>query len=204
MLLRVRVRPTLNGYSFLSKLREFDCNLPEGCAADIAQWIRRDPKRWHTITPRQLEKLVADIFRSNFTNAEVSHVGRPDDGGVDVIFVETTNKQWLIQVKRREKPNSSEPVETIRNLLGTMVLENASLGIVVSTADHFTYRAYEATGRAKKCGMIIELIDRKKLDKMLDPVLPDRPWLEVLKREAPEYARLFADKIHSDLQLKLF
>ena len=154
--------------------------------------------------PRNLEKLVADIFRANYENAQALHVGRPDDGGVDVIFIDTENRQWLIQVKRRESPGHAEPVETIRNLLGAMVLSKSSLGIVVSTADHFTYRAYEAVGRARECGMRINLIDRKKLDRMLDPILPDRPWLSVLLKEAPEYAKLFAEKIESDLQLKLF
>lgn len=183
--------------SFLSKLRNFSDKLPEGCASEIAQWVRRNPKRWHTIDPYRLEKLVADVFKATYTHAEVTHIGKPDDGGVDVLFIETDGKQWLIQVKRREKPKHAESVETIRNLLGTMLLEGSSWGIVVSTADHFTYRAYQAVNRAKERGMIVKLIDRTLLNHMLGSVLSDRPWLIPLRTAYPDFANRFAEMIPS-------
>jgi hypothetical protein len=191
---------------FLGKIREFDTALPVSCKEEIASWIRRNPTRWHSINPISLEKLVADIFRSNYEKAEVTHVGKPDDGGVDVIYIDIEKQQWLIQVKRREKPEYSEPVSTIRNLLGTMVLENASHGIVVSTADHFSYRAYDAINRAKERGMTIELINRRALDQMLTGLLPDRPWLGPIQWIFPEFTSRLLKKIPSKhyRQLKLF
>lgn len=183
-------RPDLTVYAythFIGKFRTFDEIFPEGCAQEIATWIRRNPKRWHSINPTKLEQLVADIFRANDSHVEVSHVGRPDDGGVDVIYIDAEKKQWLIQVKRREKPQSVEAVETIRNLLGTMVLENSAYGAVVSTADHFSYQAYKAVNRAKDRGMVVRLLDRRALDHMLTGLLVDRPWLKPLYPIFPEF-----------------
>ena len=57
------------------------------------------------------------------------------------------------------------------------------LDFLVSTADHFTYRAYEAVARAKEIGKIIQLIDRGKLNRMLGPMLPDRPWRSIIKEK---------------------
>jgi hypothetical protein len=190
--------------SYLSKIREFTLDLPEGFSTELAQWIRRNQSLWHSINPYKLEMLVADIFKANYSKAEVIHVGKPDDAGVDVLFIDTSGHQWLIQVKRRERPEHAEGIETIRNLLGAMVLQRATYGIVVSTADHFTYRAYQAVGRAQECGMTVELVDRKKLERMLDPVMPDRPWLKVLDTNFPDFAERFAEKIPSTRQLKLF
>lgn len=134
--------------AFISKGREFESKLPESCLSEAAQMIRRKQQIWNTIEPRRLEELVADIFRANYSECEVIHVGQPGDGGVDVVFIDSANQQWLIQVKRRESPFAAEGIGTVRNLLGAMMLNGALKGIVVSTADHFTFRAYEAVGRA--------------------------------------------------------
>lgn len=187
------VAHTYKGY--LSKIKEFDNQLPEGFTQEFARWIKADERRWHSMLPRGLEELVSDIFRSLYHPAEVIHVGRPDDGGVDVVFVESKDKRWLIQAKRREKPTYGEPVSTVRNLLGTMILENSSYGMIVSTADHFTYRAYDAVQRAREKGFLIELIDKGKLSKMLDAVLPDKPWIKVLKQEYPDTVQRFDEVI---------
>lgn len=173
----------------LGKIREFHDKLPDGCSEEIASWLRRKPDNWHSINPKGLEKFVADVFRANFSTSEVMHVGKPDDGGVDVIYVDADKKQWLIQVKRREKPNSTESVSTIRNLLGTMLLNNSTHGIVVSTADHFSYRAYSTVKRASELGMTIRLIDRAVLDRMLDGLLLERPWLGSLSYAFPDFVK---------------
>lgn len=173
----------------LGKIREFEETLPDACSTEIATWLRRKPDFWNSVNPSRFEKLVADVFRANYSHSEVRHVGSPDDGGVDVLYVDADKNQWLIQVKRREKPEATESVTTIRNLLGTMLLEDSSYGIVVSTADHFSYRAYHAVHRASERGMTIRLIDRKAFDHMLDGLLVDRPWLGTISATFPELAK---------------
>jgi hypothetical protein len=166
---------------FISKIREFERVMPDVCFSDLARMIRRQQGIWHTISPRKLEELVAHVFRANYSQSEVFHVGKPDDGGVDVIFIDSQETQWLIQVKRREGPDKAEGVSTVRNLLGAMLLNDKLNGIVVSTADHFTYRAYQAVHRASEIGMHLRLIDRGKLDRMLKPLIQDGTWQKMLE-----------------------
>jgi hypothetical protein len=77
-----------------------------------------------------------------------------------------------------------------------MLLEGVCHGIVVSTADHFTYRAYQAANRATEIGMTVKLIDKGILDRMLEVVLPDvLPWLVNLMNSYVEFPAESIDKI---------
>jgi hypothetical protein len=189
---------------YISKLAEFETRLPQECSAEFAQHLRRNPSLWHSMAPRTLELLVAEVFKHSSRVSEVFHVGRPADGGVDVLFVDSGRAQWLVQVKRRESPSASEGVSTIRNLLGAAVLHQAIRGVVVSTADHYTYQAYRARSRAEEVGYTLDLIDRGKLNRMLNPLLPDRPWLRFIGEEHPRWRGYFEAEIPSRLQLRLF
>lgn len=178
--IRALLRDDYSLTTLSSKLRTFDEEAPEGTLGEVAQWFRRHPRLYNTVSPTYLEKLVARIFTNSGQYVEVHHVGRPDDGGVDVVLVESESRSWLVQVKRREDAKSSEPVSTIRNLLGAMILQESQLGIVVSTADHFTFRARESAAKANSLGFKVDLLDRKALDAMLARALPVEPWKKVL------------------------
>lgn len=167
--------PPLDNWAYISKLREFDINLPEGCSEELTLYIRRHPNFLYSCNPTRFEKLVADVFRANYTHAEVFHVGKPGDGGIDVLLIETGSEQWLIQVKRRKSQKRSESVKTIRDILGAMVVEGTPRGIVVSTTERFSQPAIQAVTKAKRNGMTVYLVDKGILNKMLDPLLPDRP-----------------------------
>ena len=177
--------------SALSKLREFEVALPEGVHKEAAQHLRRNPDLWHSVDPHGLERLVAAIFQANHTHCEVMHVGGPNDGGKDVLFVDDNRRQWLIQVKRRVHAAKGEPVSTLRNLLGAMVLHQGRHGMVVSTVDHFSYRMRQAAGRAAEVGMTVKLINKHLLDRMLEPLLPPFPWQPLLEAELPDLVETF-------------
>ncbi|WP_425985264.1 restriction endonuclease [Ensifer sp. R-19] len=155
--------------------RAFDSKIPPECAGELAQYLIRDPDRWHDLHPTLLEKLVADIFRANYADADVIHVGGPGDLGVDVIFVESADREWLIQVKRRRK-GTSEGFETLQKLLGTLLLKGGRYGIIATTADHFTHAVHKQIGRAADVGVPIDLVDKGKLIRMIDPLMPENPW----------------------------
>ncbi|MEU7524643.1 restriction endonuclease [Saccharothrix sp. NPDC042600] len=174
-----------------SKTREFDTVAPAGTLEEIAQWFRRHPYLYNSVHPSYLEKLVAKVFEASGAYADVKHVGRPDDGGVDVVLVESETSTWLVQVKRREHPDSVEPVSTVRNLLGTLVLGGSEKGIVVSTADHFSYRAREAVDIAARKDFVVRLIDRRAFDRLLATRLPKAPWKEVMARINDDRVRWF-------------
>ena len=196
--------PPPDFHAYISKLREFGTNLPEGCSEELALYIRRHPNFLHSCDPKGFEKFVADVFRANYTNAEVLHVGKPSDGGIDVLLIEARGEQWLIQVKRRGSQKSSEGVSTIRELLGAMFVEGVRTGIVVSTVERFSPDAQGIVAKAKKRGMTVHLVDKGIFNKMLDPVLPDRPWLDPISEVDEEISSYLADQIPTDNQLYLF
>jgi len=182
--------------AYVAKARVFNDALPECLPSELAQAFRRSPKLWSTINSHKLEVFIADVLRANYAPCEVIHVGKPDDKGVDVLFIDADKEQWLVQVKRRQLPTASEGISTVRNLLGAMIVAGNLRGILVSTADHFTYRANEAIGRAKEFGMTVELVDRNKLNRMLDPIIPQNPWYSVVASESKEeLAKKFTHQI---------
>lgn len=179
--------PTSEWEAQLGKLAEFELCLPEGCQPELAKHLRAAPSMWHNLSPQKIERLVADIFKANYTPCEVMHVGQPDDGGVDVVFVDSGGRRWLISVKRRLHPAKGEGVATVRNLLGAMLLKNSRYGVVVSTVDHFTYRAYEAASKADDIGFTLSLVDLGKLKRMLTPLLPTMEWCDIIRDHKPEW-----------------
>lgn len=187
--------PTSVGWeAWISKVRSFDTVPPE-CLAELAIHLRQKQEHWFTIDATVFEKLVAGVFRVYYPDAEVIHVGRPGDGGVDVLFVNAGGLETLIQVKRRQSPKKSEGVQTVQNLLGVISVSDAVRGMVVSTADLFTYSAYRLTAKAEQKGIIIDLIDRGKLDAMIGKVLPQNPWLPAVKAHYPELVRPFKKQL---------
>lgn len=173
----------------ISKIKEFNDLQPDECNQEFASYIRRNPSFWNTVDPIKLEKLVRDIFKANYEDCEVIHVGKPNDKGIDVLFIDTDKKQWLIQVKRRSKKKAVEGFQTITNVLGAIYLQdNIFDGIIVSTADHFSYHAEIAAKKASSKGMKIKLIDKGKLNRMLDPFLKKEPWFDYLaEQDIKEY-----------------
>jgi len=129
-----------------------------------------------------MEKIIREIFKGSFADAEAIHVGGPYDGGKDIIFVESSGRKWLIQVKRRVSKTATEAVTEVRNLLGVMTYEGVQHGVIASTADHFTVAAQKYATGARSRGFVVELLDRGVLNRMLTNLLPTDPWLQFLEQ----------------------
>lgn len=172
----------LGGSIVTSKLATFEESLPPGVSLEVAIALQQRRKCLSEISPRLLEQLVAAIFRANYEHTEVRHVGRPGDGGIDVLLVESETSEWLVQVKHHVKSKAAESVTTIRNLLGTLVLEQRTRGVVVSSADHFSYFASKASNQARLLGYEIELVDRQLLARLLERCMSDESWLAPLRQ----------------------
>ncbi len=162
----------------------FHQDLPDGYASELARALRQRPHLWHHATPTRLEKFVAEIFRANCSPCEVRHVGGTGDGGVDVLLISALGTRIPIQVKRRAGLTKREPISTIREFLGALLLRDARIGVVVSTATGFTAPALNAVAAARDRGFLIELADRSVLDDLLGPLIPHRPWRRLF--EHPE------------------
>lgn len=153
----------------------FAPRLPDACASELAQYLRRRPGAWNELPPRRMEVLVAELFRANYRHTEVLHVGRPGDRGVDVLFVDDQHTQWLVQVKRRERSDRAAGFETLQRVLGTLALTGGRYGVIATTADSYSHQARAAANEARTRGFHVELLDRGRLDRMLGPLLPEAP-----------------------------
>lgn len=169
----------------------FEDDIPHACNEELSQHLRRNPQKWHEINPHRFEKLVADIFKANYMNSEVIHVGGPGDRGIDVIFIESNGRKWLIQAKRRADPKKAERFSTLQSILGTLVLERETHGIVVSTSNCFSRQAKLAQNKASQAGFIIRTVDKGVLDRMIGALLPSTPWSEIFN--LPELNHLSDD-----------
>ncbi len=190
--------PPPDNWVYKSKLREFNPNLPDGCETELSLQIRRDPDLLYSFNPRRFEEFVADVFKANYTNAEVTHVGGPKDGGVDVLLIDAEQEQWFIQVKRRGPQKPAEAVSTIRNLLGVMSVKGVRTGVVVSTAERLSPDAQQFVDEAKAIRKNIYFVNKDDFNRMLDPVLPDRPWLDPIREVDEEIANYLAYHIPSE------
>lgn len=175
---------TLRTTGAISRLRTFSPVMPEGCASELAQHFRRNEKLYTHIDAYAFERFVADVWRANYSVAEVHHIGKSHDRGFDVYYVDSEKRDWMIQVKRRESLNRSEGVDTIFAMAGALLCAGQPRGIVVTTASHFTACAIKnaKVNAPENGGKVIELVDRNALDRMLTPLLPDKPWRDRLQR----------------------
>lgn len=162
-----------------AKLEEYRYDDESIPIQELRAYVDSRPEEIRSISPKNLERLVADVYRSSGQYANVMHVGKPADGGVDVVLVQGDGEPVLVQVKQRAM-GGTESVVTVRNLLGAMYREGALRGAVVSTADAFSWHAIrEASGNVERLGVtyVVELVDEGKLSAMLTDTASDpRPW----------------------------
>lgn len=128
----------------------------------------------------KMEELVKSVFENHF-NCEVKHIGGSGDGGIDLFIIEKDGP-IAVQVKRRMKKNKSEPVTTVRSLIGAIQLNDfqAKKAKIVSTAMKFTTPAKEAANKAVHKNILdeFELIDFPSFVSMLNLAegkIPE-PW----------------------------
>lgn len=119
------------------------------------------------LDPTAFESLVGDIY-NDFYDCEVRHVGGPGDNGID-LFAIIGEEPHLVQAKRRQSTGAVESVSTVREFVGTLFLEGAKKGHVVTTASRFSRAAEELVGNnnLRRYGVEISLKSRANLIDML-------------------------------------
>lgn len=148
-------------------LKRFDLSSLDTPLIVIRKYVSENPKYFCDINHHKFEILVQHIYK-DFFNCEVKHVGGPGDNGIDLYMV-LSNEPHLIQVKCRKNPDSIESINYVRELLGTLILNNAKHGHLVTTANKFSKPAIEATKSAslEEYNIEINLTDCNKLFEML-------------------------------------
>lgn len=145
----------------------------------------------YEIHPSKLEQLAQRVFAEQF-QCEVRHVGRSNDGGIDLIIVQS-GSPILVQVKRRSSPGHVEGVEVIRDLIGAMYINDVASGVVLSTANRYSRVARATVNRllAERRVRHFQLIDYPSFCDMLDISATKAPpiWNGLLKAELTRRAR---------------
>ncbi|WP_291076088.1 restriction endonuclease [Empedobacter sp. UBA6322] len=99
--------------------------------------LNQNIERIYNLTPKQAEKLIPTIL-SDYMDCEVKTIGGTRDGGIDALAILSENEKMLVQIKWREKSNSSEAVSVIREVGGTILARKIPKGLIISTRKKFS------------------------------------------------------------------
>jgi Restriction endonuclease len=115
------------------------------------------PSELYTLSPRQFEELVADIFREFGYEVEIAQRGM--DAGCDLIARSVDGRALFVIEAKRYSPQQRVSVEAVRQLYGIAGLSNATAGLLVTTS-RFTPSALEF---ARKTRPPIRLLSAEEL-----------------------------------------
>lgn len=139
---------------------------PEDPRESIETLIER-PELLDNIEGREFEELVGQWFRKKGYNVEYDFHHR--DRGYDFIVQPFQNSKAIIEVKKY-KTTSQVPVSVVRQLVGTMSLEQVPVGIVISSAP-FTKSAKYFVEDIKPTVLLWTLEDLMKMDELPNKTL---------------------------------
>jgi restriction system protein len=164
-------------------LREFEVGSNSIPIEILKSYISKKEDEIFHIHHKKMEELVASIFRNHY-NCEVQIVGKSNDGGVDLILI-NSDEPIMVQVKRRTDRGKTESVKEIRDLIGATLLSDSRKCIFVTTADHFSKSAM----KARDCALTKSIVDSFELYDFssfmstlnLHKTDQERAWLGMLK-----------------------
>jgi len=138
-------------------LREFEVGSNSIPIEVLKSYLSKNEDEIFHIHHKKMEELVASIFRNHY-DCEVQIVGKSNDGGVDLILI-NSDKPTIVQVKRRTDRRKTESVKEIRDLIGATLLSDSRKCIFVTTADHFS----ESAIKARDCALTKSIVDSFEL-----------------------------------------
>lgn len=184
-----------DSYTLLRRacLREFAIIDDDAPLDALRIHLKKNPKDLNRISPKKLELLIGSVFLDYFS-CEVIHVGGPNDGGFDLFLILSDNPA-VVQVKQRIDPKKTEPVSSIREFLGAMVLSQKKIGFFVSTAARFSKQAQHAAQKAESlCIEKLDIIDAKRLIDILKLVSDKaEPWTKYansINEETTDFSKM--------------
>lgn len=152
----------------------------------LREYISQNPEVIYKINAHKMEDLVRSVFSDFFPSCTVKKFGQKRDGGRDGLLVDENGQQFLLSIKRRESPNATEGVSTLRDLIGATIIEDNVTGcIIVSTANHFSKSAKDYAGKVLSKDIIttFDLIDCKEFLRITDLTRNKLPtaWEKLIK-----------------------
>ena len=128
---------------------------------EVADLIDREHRCFSRVSPKQLERSIAEVYRHFYGFSEVRHVGGPNDQGIDVLCIEG-DETLLLQVKRRTD-GKAESVSTVRDLIGAYALKFDDLSTkyhsarIMTTAERFSPQARAAVDKIRLSTFNLEI-----------------------------------------------
>lgn len=109
---------------------------------ELLQRLGDNPEELHKLSPRDFERLVADLLEQRGYAVELTQATR--DGGKDILVAAPTELGefiYLVECKRYA-PTRPVGVSLVRELYGVVEKERATAGLIV-TSSYFTREAME-------------------------------------------------------------
>jgi restriction system protein len=164
-------------------LKEFEIGSNSIPIEVLKSYLSKNEYEIFHIHHKKMEELVASIFREHY-DCEVKIVGKSNDGGVDLILI-NSDEPTIVQVKRRMDRRKTESVKEIRDLIGATLLSDSRKCIFVTTADHFSESAINTRDCALTKSIVdsFELYDFNSFMSTLNLYKTDqqKAWLRMLK-----------------------
>ena len=157
-------------------LTDLDINSPKLSISEIGTHLNKTYSDIYSLSPRRFEELICDIFKRNGHDPLLTQQTR--DGGVDIILLSNPkpNTFSLIQCKRYSATRKIG-IETIRTLLGTIVMWGTNKAYLV-TSSNFSTIARVETELIKEKGYEIDLISATELCRFLGVYNENLPSLD--------------------------
>lgn len=101
---------------------------------ELTEYLIRNPKAMYELEPRKFEELVAHIMQQYGYEVELTQQTR--DGGVDLYALQHNDFGSFLTIVDCKRYAEDHPVgvSLVREMIGTMHLENASHSMIVTTS----------------------------------------------------------------------
>lgn len=181
------------------KIRKIPLDSKDISTASLLKYLSNHHSHMTKMNPFRAEKFAMDLLRDWF-ECDVAYVGGSKDGGVDGYLLNNNDITSIIQVKWRRDTNKAESISTIRELAGTMLVNNIPSGYVVTTRDHISPQSkqeIESINNRSITGIGHLDIGFKGYNDLIDMIdlssrkMSDNPKLEIDGINPGDYEALF-------------
>jgi HJR/Mrr/RecB family endonuclease len=167
---------------YVSTLLTLQSNHAQPALTALAMHLRKNFADIYRLDWRQLEHLVADVFRAH--GHEVVLTSPTKDGGADVLLFHESEGQLysIVEVKKR-KGSRSVGVDLVRNLVGAAIDWGVQEAYLVTTS-RISRPAKDLSLRYRARGLEVDLVAASELFQLLQIYDRSIPRLEFLSATA--------------------
>lgn len=165
-------------YGIIKEYKPQDKQIPINV---LSSELKKRPELLYDIDSYKLEELCQDILKGVY-DCEVIHVGKTGDGGKDLLVL-NSDSPIVVQVKRRTNPNHIEIIDKVRELVGTLYIEDYRKGLFISTAKDFSKGSKKLANDLLSSRKVdyFEYINYDKLCSLIKNHNEEKPWKKIVE-----------------------